>query len=92
VSQNHPLVVNRAQEPNFDVYVGRPSKWGNPFTIGRDGTREEVIEKYRVWIKTQPELLAALPELHDKVLGCWCDPKPCHATVLADLASALPVK
>lgn len=64
------------------VYVGRPSKWGNPFVIGRDGSREEVIEKYRKWLKTRPHLLAALPELRGKDLVCWCAPKPCHADVL----------
>jgi hypothetical protein len=70
------------------VYIGRPSKWGNPFIIGRDGTRAEVIEKYDLWIQTQPELLAALPELKDKVLGCWCKPRACHGDVLARLADA----
>ena len=45
------------------VYVGRPSKWGNPFAIGRDGSRDEVIAKYRAWIVQQPALMAALPEL-----------------------------
>jgi hypothetical protein len=70
----------------YDVYIGRPSKWGNPFRIGRDGTRVEVIEKYRRWLQTQPHLLAALPELRGKTLGCWCKPKPCHGDVLAELA------
>ena len=69
----------------YDVYIGRPGKWGNPFTIGRDGTREEVIAKYRAWIVTQPALLAALPELEGKILGCWCSPLPCHGKVLIDL-------
>ena len=41
----------------YDVYIGRPSKWGNPFRIGPDGNREEVIRKYRDWIGKQPELL-----------------------------------
>ncbi len=72
-----------------DVYIGRPSKWGNPFLIGRDGTREEVIEKYREWIQTQPQLLADLHELKGKVLGCWCAPLACHGDVLTELASAL---
>ena len=68
-----------------DVYIGRPSKWGNPFLIGRDGTRQEVIEKYRNWIKSQPDLMKALSELRGKVLGCWCSPKPCHGDVLVQL-------
>ena len=78
------MVVHCKKAP-YDVYIGRPSKWGNPFEIGRDGIRGEVIEKYRKWILTQPELLAALPELKGKVLGCWCAPLPCHGEVLEQL-------
>jgi hypothetical protein len=69
------------------VYVGRPSKWGNPFVIGRDGTRDEVIAKYRAWIVDQPALLAALHELRGKDLVCWCAPERCHADVLLKLAA-----
>jgi hypothetical protein len=75
------------------VYIGRPtrghrgSKWGNPFHEGRDGDRGEVIVKYEDWLRSQPELLAALPELRGKVLGCWCAPKPCHGDVLVRLAN-----
>lgn len=72
----------------FDVYIGRPSRWGNPFKIGRDGTREEVIAKYRAWVQSQPALMAALPELRGKVLGCWCKPEACHGDTLAELADA----
>lgn len=79
-----PLVVHCKKEP-YDVYIGRPSKWGSPFVIGKDGTREEVISKYREWIKTQSELLAALPELKGKVLGCWCAPRACHGDVLIEM-------
>jgi hypothetical protein len=43
--------------------VGRPSKWGNPFVIGRNGSRDEVIAKYRAWIVRRPALMAALHEL-----------------------------
>lgn len=67
------------------VYVGRPSKWGNPFVIGRDGTRDEVIVKYRTWIVQQPLLMAALHELQGKDLVCWCAPAHCHAEVLIAL-------
>jgi hypothetical protein len=77
-------IVNKRKD-KYDVYIGRPSKWGNPFKVGRDGTREEVIEKYREWIKTQPELLAQLGELRGKILGCWCKPKACHGDVLVEL-------
>ena len=73
----------------FDVYIGRPSIWGNPFEIGRDGTRNEVIAKYEQWIQAQPDLLAQTKDLKDKVLGCWCKPKPCHGDVLAKLADKI---
>jgi hypothetical protein len=66
-------VVNCNRE-KFDVHIGRPSKWGNPFIIGRDGTRKEVIEKYRTWIQTQPELMVDIKSLRDKTLGCYCKP------------------
>jgi hypothetical protein len=69
------------------VYIGRPSKWGNPFEIGKDGDRETVILKYREWILTQPHLIASLPELRGKVLGCWCAPKACHGDILVSLAN-----
>jgi hypothetical protein len=79
-------VVHCKRAP-FDVYIGRPSKWGNPFVIGRDGTRDEVIEKYRRWITRQPALLADIKTLAGKTLGCWCAPQPCHGDVLAELVA-----
>lgn len=79
--------VVHCKRETFDVYIGRPSKWGNPFVIGKDGTREDVIAKYETWIETQPQLMNALPELRGKVLGCWCSPKSCHGDVLARLAN-----
>jgi hypothetical protein len=77
-------VVHCRKSP-YDVYIGRPSKWGNPFEIGPDGSRSEVIEKYRRWIQTQPELIASLQELDGLRLGCWCSPKACHGDVLVAL-------
>ena len=72
----------------FDaIYIGRGSKWGNPFIIGRDGTREEVIEKYCYWILEQPHLLAALDELKGHDLVCFCFPKMCHGFVLRELVN-----
>lgn len=71
----------------FDVQITRPSKWGNPFRIGPDGTRAEVLEKYAAWIRTQPELVrAAKLELRGKRLGCVCVPKACHGHILAAIA------
>lgn len=85
----HELVVH-CKRAAHDVYIGRPSKWGNPFVIGRDGTRDDVIARYEAWLLEQPELLAALPELAGKTLGCWCAPRACHGDVLARLANAQP--
>jgi len=69
-----------------DVYIGRPSQWGNPFQIGRDGDRAQVIAKYEAWLLTQPSLLAQLPSLRGKTLACWCSPQACHGDVLARYA------
>jgi hypothetical protein len=87
-------VVHCKKEP-FDVYIGRPSKWGNPFshlqgTLAKFkvATREEAIEKYVEWIQGQDALLADIKsELKGKVLGCWCKPKDCHGDILLELAN-----
>ena len=78
-------VVHCKRSPH-DVYIGRPTKWGNPFEMGKDGTRDEVVTKYRAWIVNQPELMASLHELKDKTIACWCSPQACHGDVLAELA------
>ena len=71
----------------YDVRIDRATKWGNPFRIAKGRyTRVQAIDQYRKWIQTQPELMAALPELKGKVLGCWCKPNACHGDILAELA------
>lgn len=87
-------VVHSKKTP-FDVYIGRPSKWGNPFTHKSGtlaafevATREEAIAKYEEWLMAQPELVAIVKaELKGKVLGCWCSPLACHGDVLAKVAN-----
>jgi hypothetical protein len=79
-----PVVVNKANSP-YTVYIGRGSKWGNPFTIGTDGTRKEVIQMYREYIQQKPELMSAIDELTGQTLGCFCKPKACHGDVLVEL-------
>jgi hypothetical protein len=74
-------VVNKRTD-QFDVYIGRGSKWGNPFIIGQDGNRDQVIAKYRRWLFDNPELMADLDELSGKTLGCFCKPERCHGDVL----------
>lgn len=79
------MKVVHCKKDKYDVYIGRPSKWGNPFIIGKHGDRMEVIEKYRRWIVNQPKLMGELSVLIGKVLGCWCKPNACHGDVLVEL-------
>ena len=84
--------IVHCKKEQYDIYIGRPSKWGNPFQIGKDGTRDEVIEKFKNWILTQPNLLKDLHEIKGKTLGCWCKPKSCHGDVLVELIETLNIK
>lgn len=85
-------IVHCKKEP-YDIYIGRGKcpktgiigKWGNPFIIGRDGSREDVVRKYKEYILKCPELLNSLHELHNKTLACWCKPLSCHGDVLVEL-------
>ena len=89
-------VVNLNHGTAYDVYIGRAnprrglqaSPFANPFKVGRDGSRGEVVAKYLQWLQGQPALLARLPELQGKVLGCWCAPEQCHGHILAALADS----
>src|SRR4051812_25173857 len=76
--------------PAGAVYVGRPTVYGNPFLVGRDGTRAEVIALYRRWINEpeQARLRKMVTQaLRNKDLVCWCAPDPCHADVLLEIAN-----
>ena len=85
------IVVN-IRHDMYDVYIGRPSIWGNPYIIGKHGDREEVIQKYKTKImndlEKNPELKDQLKELKGKVLGCYCWPEACHGDVLIDLINS----
>jgi hypothetical protein len=70
------------------IYVGRPGPWGNPFAIGRDGNRAQVLALYEQWLASQPQLLARLDELRGRDLICWCAPQGCHADLLLMLANS----
>jgi hypothetical protein len=86
-------VVHCKKDP-YDVYIGcgrcprtgEPRRWGNPFRIGPDGTREEVVSLYAAWLRDELDAeritLEELAALEGKVLGCWCAPEPCHGEVL----------
>lgn len=86
-------VVNIHHKVPYDVYIGRGSEWGNPFShlpsskaLYKVSTREEAVESYRNWIKKQRHLLLKLRYLKGKTLGCYCHPNLCHGHVLAEMA------
>lgn len=71
--------------PPNTVYVGRPSKFGNPYPLSRYGL-EDALQKYKTWVKWKLEDNPHfLDELHGKDLACWCPlDKPCHADILIE--------
>lgn len=83
-------VLNKHQTgvPSGAVYIGRGSKWVNPFRIGPDGDRAAVIRKYERWLGDQRHLLRALAELRGRDLVCLCAPLACHGDCLLWLANA----
>lgn len=83
------IVVNKTKA-QYDIYIGRPSKWGNPYKITKNQTREQAIEKYRLYIMQHPELLRDLYQLKGKTLGCFCKPLACHGDVLVEMVERLP--
>ena len=95
VNLKHHPDLQRALEDREEfegvVRADRRTRWGNRFVIGRHGTREEVIERYRrrLWqrIREGEVSLEELAGLHGKTLACWCHPKPCHCNVLARAAA-----
>ena len=82
------LNEHHAGVPAGAVYIGRGSKWGNPFRIGPDGDRAAVIAKYELWLADQHQLLRALDEFRGCDLVCFCAPRPCHGDLLLRLANA----
>ena len=85
----HVVKVDRkAKKPNFTLYIGREwagftkSKWHNPFHLYHLKDRGEVLRLYENYLRNNKELMSAIPELEDQVLGCWCYPEDCHGDVL----------
>lgn len=83
----HSRVVHWRKK-DYDVYIGRPGPYGNPFREPQDGSRLEVIEKFQDWfLSDDPKAIVmrgkAEKELPGKILGCWCRPCLCHGDVIA---------
>ena len=80
-------VVNVHKEP-YDICIMRPSIYGNHYVIGRDGTREEVIAKFRIYFKRRMHndlvYCQAVGELRGKKIGCCCAPLACHGDVYVE--------
>lgn len=86
--------VNKDRGEEYDVYIGRGTPWGNPFAIGDEGmTREEVIEKYKIYFKEtfleNPAKLKELKSLKNKRLGCHCKPAACHGDVISNFLNSI---
>lgn len=86
-----PKVYNKHHKdaPADAIYVGRPTKWGNPYTIGKDGDRATVIKRYADRLDAFDPALHAewvLP-LRGRDLVCWCAPLACHADILLAIAN-----
>jgi len=91
-----PVVLNKRLHgvPENAVYIGRPSKWGNPFHVSshsnrerRQYTREEAVQLYELYLTNNEELMASLHELKGKDLVCWCAPASCHGDILLKYAN-----
>lgn len=89
--------VVHCKKNRYDVYIGRPSKWGNPFTHVSDRktkakfivqSREEAIQRYEEYLFSSG-LIEDIVELRGYVLGCWCKPQACHGDVLVRLLNKL---
>ena len=85
---NGTEVINKYKYKGTDfVYIGRGSPFGNPYVIGKDGTREEVIEKFRVYFMEKlenPLYKLVVLQLKGKKLGCFCKPQACHGDVIKE--------
>lgn len=84
-----PKVLNNRTDkiPLDAVYVGRPSKWGNPFQLIAETFRHDVVIQYKEYLLKNKKLMNDLHELRGKDLVCWCAPRECHADVLLKLAN-----
>jgi len=70
------------------VRIDRKTDWGNPFEMPDDGERAEVIGKFsKFYLPYKDGLLARIPTLRGKVLGCWCHPEECHGHIIAEIVN-----
>lgn len=82
-------VSNKDLGDSYDVYIGRGTLWGNPYQMGKEGTRDEVIAKFaydfeRRFLKLPEQFDMNIEKLRGKTLGCHCKPAACHGDVIAN--------
>jgi len=82
----HPRFWEWAKDNGLAVRIDRKTKWGNPYVIGDDGTRDEVLRRYGAHLWHTPPLITDALALKGKALGCWCAPDGCHGDTLARLS------
>ena len=87
---NKVINIRERRIDGNSIYIGRGSSWGNPFVIGRDGTREEVIAKFRIYaanelVEAHTDGVDWLALLKGKDLVCYCAPQACHGDVLLEM-------
>lgn len=86
-------VVNIKRTKKYDVYIGRGGDYGNPYKIGRDGTRDEVIERYKQWfyvrLSRDENFRDSIVALKGKTLGCYCKPEKCHGDVIVEFLESM---
>lgn len=81
-------LISWAEAKGIYIYVGRGSKWGNPYQIPQDGDRDRVCWCYEQhYIKFKPSIIDNIESLEGKVLGCYCSPQRCHGDELAKRAN-----
>lgn len=79
----HNSLIEWADAAGLYMRIDRRTPWGNPFETPADGDRDTVITNYAEhYLPYKPSLLAKLPDLRGKALGCWCAPEPCHGDIL----------
>ena len=91
--------IRESRKSEDEIYIGRPSKWGNPFTH-KQGTRASIvvssrkaaIKAFKLWFHEQPQTQLradAIKELKNKKLVCFCKPHTCHGDILAEYVNAM---
>ena len=91
VNLNEVPDIEQWLQDDKNVYVGRPSRWGNPHKFNQNNSRQEVVDLFREYALENKTIVESIGELRGKNLGCWCAPSLCHAEVLHQLAGNQPL-